>query len=331
MSEPIEDTRKKTYEKDVSIVIPLLNEQESLPELTRRINEALSSQYSYEIIFIDDGSDDGSWDQIRELAGENHDIRGVRFHRNYGKSTALQVGFTEACGEYVVTMDADLQDDPAEVPDMVAMLQDGYELVSGWKKKRYDPVSKTIPSRFFNKVTSYVTGIPLHDFNCGLKAYQSKVVKRLRLYGELHRYVPLLANWEGFTYIGEKVVHHHPRKYGKTKFGFSRFARGFLDLLTILFINNYLQRPMHFFGGFGILFLLVGGGISGYLAALKLFFNESLSNRPLLLLGILLMVLGVQFFSIGFLGELMNRNKETMRKPNIQNTIRAINRETTKS
>lgn len=308
---------------ELSIVVPLYNEQDSLSELSSRIVDAIAGAYSYEIIFVDDGSSDDSWNVIEGLAEKYDYVRGIKFHRNYGKSTALQCGFEECRGTYVVTMDADLQDDPEEIPGLVEMLKEGYELISGWKKKRYDPISKTIPSRFFNWVTSLATGIPLHDFNCGLKAYHYKVVKRIQLYGELHRYVPLLANWEGFTYIGEKEVKHHPRKYGKTKFGLSRFAKGFLDLLTILFINNYLQRPMHFFGGLGLLFILAGGLVNAYLAVLKLFYNEALSNRPLLLLGILLLVMGAQFFSVGFLGELMTKNRQSIRKPNIQHSIRS--------
>ncbi|MDX1618193.1 MAG: glycosyltransferase family 2 protein [Balneolaceae bacterium] len=306
---------------DLSLVIPLYNEEESLPELLDRIKAVLEESFTYEVIFVDDGSTDGSWQVIRRLASKREKIHGIRFHRNYGKSTALQSGFKRTTGRYVVTMDADLQDDPAEIPEMIQMLKNGHDLVSGWKKVRHDPLSKTIPSKFFNKVTSWVTGIKLHDFNCGLKAYKREVVESIHLYGELHRYIPLLAKWEGYPGIGEKVVEHHPRKYGETKFGVSRFMHGFLDLLTLVFLNSYLQRPMHFFGSIGFLFLVIGGLINLYLAAIKVFFGESLSGRPLLLLGVMLMVLGAQFFSIGFLGELINRNRGRPDEPNIEDSF----------
>ena len=305
----------------VSIVIPVYNEVQSLAELNGRVREALDGRYTYEVIFVDDGSEDGSWDVIRELSSTFNNTSGIRFQRNYGKSTALQSGFERAAGRFVVTMDADLQDDPDEIPEMIGMLEEGYDLVSGWKKERHDPISKTIPSKFFNKVTSFVTGIDLHDFNCGLKAYRREVVESIYLYGELHRYIPLLARWEGYNRITEKVVQHHPRKYGETKFGLSRFMNGFLDLLTLVFINNYLQRPMHFFGTLGFVFLVIGGLINAYLAAAKIFFGVFLSGRPLLLLGVMLMVLGAQFFSIGFLGELINRNRGEHKKPNIKDRV----------
>lgn len=305
----------------LSLVIPLLNESESLPELADRIHESLAEQYRYEIIFVDDGSTDESWKVIRELARKNENIHGINFRRNYGKSAALQKGFEQARGEYVVTMDADLQDDPAEVPDMIAMLKNGYDLVSGWKKKRYDPVTKTIPSKFFNFVTSKVAGIKLHDFNCGLKAYKKEVVDSIYLYGEMHRYVPLLANWEGFNKIGEKVVHHHPRKYGQSKFGISRFINGFLDLVTLVFVNKFNLRPMHFFGTLGTFFLGVGGIITVYLAFIKIFYHAYLSRRPLLIFGVLFMLLGVQFFSIGFLGEMVTRNRSERQQVNIRDQI----------
>jgi glycosyltransferase involved in cell wall biosynthesis len=301
---------------DISIVVPLLNEENSLNELFNQVHDALnSSGYSYEIIFVDDGSRDRSWEIIEELSLNNSWINGVRLRRNYGKSDALQAGFEEVSGRYVVTMDADLQDDPKEIPLMIQQLKNGADLVSGWKKKRHDPITKTIPSRFFNAVTRWVTGIKLHDFNCGLKAYKREVIDNIYLYGEMHRYVPLLAKWNGFDKIEEKVVQHHPRKYGKTKFGISRFLNGFLDLVTLLFINRYIQRPMHFFGLFGVLFLFVGVVINIYLAYLKIFLGEPLANRPLLFLGLLLVMVGVQFFSIGFLGELLNRGVKKQ-KPN---------------
>lgn len=308
-------------EPEISVVIPLLNEEESLEELSQKIDEALSGEYHIEVLFVDDGSTDQSWDVIRELVKEKSHVKGIRLQRNYGKSTALQTGFEQAAGTFIVTMDADLQDDPFEIPDMVNQLKQGKDLVSGWKKKRHDPWNKTLPSKFFNWVTSKVTGIELHDFNCGLKAYKREVVESLSLYGELHRYIPLLAKWEGYDRIGEQVVRHHPRKYGETKFGLSRFMHGFLDLITLVFVNNYLQRPMHFFGTLGFLFLVVGGLINLYLTIMKLFFGESLSGRPLLLLGVMLMVLGAQIFSIGFLGELINKARGRPQKPNIKEQI----------
>lgn len=306
---------------EISVVVPLLDEAESLPELAERVEKALGEKFAYELIMVDDGSLDGSWEVIRDLAGRHSEVRGIRLQRNYGKSSALQAGFDNSRGRYVVTMDADLQDDPMEIPDMIDMLREGYELVSGWKKKRHDPLSKTIPSRFFNKVTAWVTGINLHDFNCGLKAYRREVIENIYLYGELHRYIPFLAKLEGFREIGEQVVRHHPRKYGKTKFGLSRFMNGFLDLLTLMFVRNYLQRPMHFFGSLGFLFLVVGGVINAWLAALKIFYGENLGDRPMLLLGVMLMVLGAQFFSIGFLGELIQKGNEKKQAPRIKDRV----------
>lgn len=298
---------KIQYSFLISVIIPLLNEEKSLSELTARISEALQGE-DYEIIFVDDGSTDDSWGVIEQLHQQYPNVRGIRFRRNRGKSDALQAGFNSAQGRYIITMDADLQDDPFEIPALIDQLVKGADLVSGWKKNRQDPLSKTIPSRFFNAVTRFATGIKLHDFNCGLKAYKRDVIDNIHLYGEMHRYVPLLAKWEGFDRIEEKVVIHHPRKYGKTKFGVSRFLNGFLDLITLLFVNKYMRQPMHFFGLFGVIFLALGFAISGYLAYIKLFLGENLGNRPLLFLGILLIMVGVQFFSIGFLGELINKN-----------------------
>ncbi|TNE68434.1 glycosyltransferase [bacterium] len=290
----------------VSVVVPLLNEQESLPELTDRIEASLTKAgYAFEVIFVDDGSTDDSWKTIASLQQSKTFVKGVRLRRNYGKSAALQEGFELATGNYICTMDADLQDDPDELPEMIQMLKDGLDLVSGWKQKRYDPISKTIPSKFFNFVTSQAAGIELHDFNCGLKAYKAEVIHSIRLYGELHRYIPLLAKWEGFSKIGEKVVQHHARKYGYSKFGLSRFVKGFLDLVSILFVQRYLQRPMHFFGTLGTVSLLTGSGIVGWLVFARIFLNQFLSNRPLLIIGVLFMVLGVQFFSVGLIGELI--------------------------
>lgn len=305
----------------VSIVIPLLNEEESLEELYSRIVANIPSNYSYEILFIDDGSTDQSWARINQLSEKDDKVHGVRFRRNYGKSAALQKGFELAQGDYIITMDADLQDDPAEIPVLLSRLEDGLDLVSGWKKVRYDPVTKTLPSRFFNAVTRWVSGIQLHDFNCGLKGYRREVVKDVYVYGEMHRYVPLLAFWQGYRNIGEQVVTHHPRKHGKTKFGLSRFINGFLDLVSIVFIHKYLQRPMHFFGGLGTLLILIGSTITAYLIIARLFFNEYLSGRPLFFLAIFLVVLGVQLFSTGLLAEMITRNKIKDRGLNIRDEL----------
>lgn len=304
----------------ISIIVPLLNEESSLSELTEMIYGALE-EFSFELIFVDDGSDDNSWNTILSLHNSYDHVKGIRFRRNRGKSDALQAGFDVAKGVYIVTMDADLQDDPREIPALIRMLKNGADLVSGWKKVRHDPLSKTVPSRFFNAVTRFTTGIKLHDFNCGLKAYRREVIEHIYLYGEMHRYVPLLAKWKGFGNIEEKIVKHHPRKHGKTKFGVSRFLNGFLDLLTLLFVNRYMRQPMHFFGLFGVLFLAVGSGISLYLAYIKIFLGEPLANRPLLFLGILLIMVGVQFFSIGFLGEMINKGQLEKQKPTIGETV----------
>lgn len=316
----MEDTQSK-YKVDVSLVIPVYNEEESLAELEQAICDALKDKYSYEILFIDDGSSDSSWAEIKKLKEKKPSVMGISLSHNCGKSAALQVGFDEAKGEYVVTMDSDLQDDPNEVPEMIQMLKDGYDLVSGWKKERHDPISKTIPSKFFNYVTRKVAGINLHDFNCGLKAYRATVVKDIYLYGELHRYIPMLAKRAGYGRITEKVVKHHARKYGNTKFGFSRFMNGFLDLVTITFVQKYLQKPMHFFGSVGVLLLLMGGGINMYMAFIKLYYGEGIGNRPLLFLGILLMVVGVQFFSTGLIGELINKTQVKRQKPRIREKV----------
>lgn len=309
-----------TEKPKVSIVIPLLNEEMSLNELSKGISDALED-ISYEIIFVDDGSTDASWKIIESLSGNNGVVKGVRFRRNYGKSDALQAGFEVSEGDYVITMDADLQDDPKEIPALIEMLESGSDLVSGWKKERHDPISKTVPSRFFNAVTRWTTGIKLHDFNCGLKAYKREVVDSIYLYGEMHRYVPLLAKWKGFGKIDEKVVQHHERKYGKTKFGLSRFLNGFLDLVTLLFVHRYMQRPMHFFGSIGVVLIILGSSISAWLSWLKIAYGEPLANRPLLFLGILLILVGVQFFSIGFLGEMINKGQVKHQKPEIDKKV----------
>lgn len=295
---------------DVSIVVPVYEEAASLPELAEEIRMVCEAQgYMFEVWLIDDGSKDDSWVVISRLHEQDPRFAGVRLRRNYGKSAALAVGFARARGRYVVTLDADLQDDPAEIPALIALLEQGYDLVSGWKKKRQDPLSKTIPSRFFNFVTRKLSGIPLHDFNCGLKAYRQEVVKAVRVYGELHRYIPLLAYWEGFSRITEKSVHHRPRKYGRTKFGLERFVRGFLDLITVLFLTRFMSQPMHFFGSFGVLAFLAGLAISFWLTLEKLLWNQPLTNRPLLLLGVLMILVGVQMFTTGLLGELLIRER----------------------
>lgn len=301
----------------ISIVIPVYNEEESLRELSQWINRALQPHgYLYEVIFIDDGSTDNSWEEIRSLSAEDNRIKGIRFNRNYGKSAALQTGFRASCGKVVVTLDADLQDSPDEIPELYRMItEEGYHLISGWKKKRKDPVSKTIPSRFFNFVTRKISGIPIHDFNCGLKAYRSEVVKSITVYGEMHRYIPVIAKWAGFNKITEKVVEHHERKYGYSKFGFERFVRGFLDLLTIMFVGRFALRPMHFFGTLGILSFLFG-----FLFTAKLFWDKidavyfsgvplrrDITEQPLFYLALVAVIIGVQLFVTGFLAELITR------------------------
>jgi glycosyltransferase involved in cell wall biosynthesis len=264
---------------------------------------------TYELIFVDDGSTDRSFEVLKEIRAGDKNVKIIRFRRNFGKSAALSVAFKEAEGEYIITMDADLQDDPDEIPGLIAALGDTYDLVSGWKKKRYDPITKTIPSKFFNFVTGKMTGIPIHDFNCGLKAYRKEVAKSVHVYGELHRYIPALAHWAGFR-VTEKVVQHHARKYGTTKFGLNRFIYGFLDLLTVLFTTRYIRRPLHLFGIWGMVALVIGTAIDGWLSVEWFMGLTSLSNRPLFLLGFLLIIVGVQFISIGLLGEMMSRQEK---------------------
>jgi glycosyltransferase involved in cell wall biosynthesis len=290
----------------LSIVIPVLDEEGSIPELVERIRSVCDGAgFTFEVLLIDDGSTDETWDVIMEMHQRDPRVAGLRFRRNYGKSAALAVGFERARGRYVVTMDGDLQDDPAEIPGLIALLETGYDLVSGWKKKRQDPFSKTIPSRFFNLVTRRIAGIPLHDFNCGLKAYRQEVVKSVKVYGELHRYIPLLAKWEGFDRITEKEVQHHPRRHGQTKFGLERFLRGFLDLLSVTFLTRFASRPMHFFGTFGTLAFLGGFIISMWISIDKLFFGHPIGDRPLLLLGVALILVGVQMFTTGLIGQMI--------------------------
>ena len=296
--------------KELSVVVPVFNEEQSLEELASEITGALTEAgLSFEVVMVDDGSSDDSWNVIRRLNTSDPRFTGVRFRRNYGKSAALAVGFERARGEYIATMDADLQDDPAELPALAEVLDSGYDLVSGWKRQRQDPISKKIPSRFFNFVTRRISGIPLHDFNCGLKAYRGEVAKSVRVYGELHRYIPLLAKWEGYSNIAEKEVRHRPRKYGITKFGLERFVRGFLDLLTVLFITRFARRPMHFFGTLGTLAFVGGFLISLYLTYEKLILGLPLGDRPLLLLGALMILLGAQLFLTGLLGEMVIKQR----------------------
>ena len=297
---------------DISIVISLLDEAESLPELSAWIEKVMNeNHYSYEVIFVDDGSSDNSWQVVEDLRTKNPNIKGLKFQRNYGKSAGLNEGFRAAQGDVVITMDADLQDSPDEIPELRRMIfEDGYEMVSGWKKKRYDnTLTKNIPSRFFNAITRKVSGIKLHDFNCGLKAYRYKVIKGIEVYGEMHRYIPVLVKWAGFKKIGEKVVEHRARKYGISKFGWRRFVNGFLDLLSITFVGKFSKRPMHFFGLWGTLFFLAGLGISIYLIFSK-FLDSSfaLTNRPGFYLALTSSIIGMQLFLAGFIGELISRN-----------------------
>ncbi|HSI75923.1 MAG TPA: glycosyltransferase family 2 protein [Lunatimonas sp.] len=300
----------------LSVVIPVFNEEESLPELAAWIRKEMEiHQYTYEVILVNDGSTDRSWDVIKELANQDSRIKGVEFIRNYGKSAALDVGFSKAQGEVVITMDADLQDSPQEIHSLYQMItKEGYHLVSGWKRKRHDPISKTIPSRFFNAVTRLISGIKLHDFNCGLKAYQNKVVKNIHIYGEMHRYIPLIANWQGFDKIGEKEVVHRPRKYGYTKFGLERFINGFLDLISVSFVNRYKKKPMHFFGALGTISFL-----SGFIITVKLIIEKinglnkgipvrEITDQPLFFLALVALIVGVQLFLTGFLAEMMTSN-----------------------
>ncbi|MBL7725055.1 MAG: glycosyltransferase family 2 protein [Chitinophagaceae bacterium] len=300
---------------DLSIVIPLIDEAESLPELTAWIEKVMNeNHYSYEVIFVDDGSSDNSWEVIEGLRAKNSNIKGIKFQRNYGKSAGLNEAFRAASGDVVITMDADLQDSPDEIPGLRKMIvEDGYDMVSGWKKKRYDnTLTKNIPSKFFNAVTRSMSGIKLHDFNCGLKAYKNKVVKGVEVYGEMHRYIPVLAKWAGFKKIGEKVVEHRARKYGKSKFGWRRFVNGFLDLLSITVVGKFSKRPMHFFGLWGSLFFLAGLGISIYLIVSKIIDNSfALTNRPGFYLALTSVVIGMQLFLAGFIGELISRNSSS--------------------
>jgi len=300
----------------ISVVVPLLNEEESLPELAQWIHRVMEQhQFSYEILFVDDGSKDKSWQVIENLAQQNNHIRAIRFRRNFGKSAALNVGFHSAKGDVVITMDADLQDSPDEIPPLYHMIAaEGYDLVSGWKKIRHDPFSKTIPSKFFNWITSTVTGIKLHDFNCGLKAYKQEVVKNIEVYGEMHRYIPQIAKSAGFRKIGERIVEHRPRKFGKTKFGWERFLNGFLDLLSIMFVTRFGKKPMRLFGTMGFLSFLIGGVITIWLIIDKLVKMNNgekfrqVTDQPLFYIALIAIIVGVQLFVGGFIAELISRN-----------------------
>ena len=301
---------------DISVVIPLYNEQESLAELVAWIDRvAKQNNLTYEVIMVDDGSSDDSWNEVERLKATYPAIKGIRFARNYGKSAALYCGFAAAEGEVVFTMDADLQDSPDEIPEMRRMiLEDGYDLVSGWKKKRYDPAGKRLPSKFFNWTARVVSGIKLHDFNCGLKAYRRKVIKSIEVYGEMHRYIPILAKHAGFKRIGEKVVQHQERKYGVSKFGMERMVKGYLDLISVSFMSHFGRSPMYFFGSLGTIMFLLGGLTTVWVIALKLYKQinglplRAVTDQPLFFVAILAVILGVQLFLAGFLGELINRN-----------------------
>jgi len=307
---------------EISVVVPLYNEEESLPELVEWIDKVLKQyKLSYEVILVDDGSTDNSWNVIEELSEKYPDIKGIKFRRNYGKSAGLNSGFAATEGNVVITMDADLQDSPDEIPELYRMItEDGYDIVSGWKKKRYDPFIKNFTSKFYNGATRMMSGIKLHDFNCGLKAYNSKVIKSIDVYGEMHRYIPVIAKWAGFTKIGEKVVQHRKREYGVTKYGIERFINGFLDLLSISFVSRFAKKPMHFFGLLGTLFFLGGGIISLWIIGEKIFYSlkgiviRAVTDQPLFYLALLAMIIGTQLFLAGFLAELISRNNPDKNK-----------------
>lgn len=305
-----------TKNPQITVVIPLYNEVESIAELHEWIVRVMSANgFSYEVIFIDDGSDDGSWELVRRLSQADSNVRGIKFLHNYGKSAALYSGFDAARGDVIITMDADLQDSPDEIPELYRMItEEGYDLVSGWKRKRHDPLGKTLPSRLFNRTARAVSGIKLHDFNCGLKAYNAKVVKSIEVYGEMHRYIPILARQAGFKKIGEKEVQHYARKYGYTKFGLERMVRGYLDLITVTFLSRFGRSPMYFFGTLGTLMFLVGGVTTVWIVAEKVYkqMNDLIArpatDQPLFYIAIAAVILGVQLFLAGFIGELVRRN-----------------------
>ena len=312
---------------DISIIIPLLNESESLKELSHKIDSVMKkSSFKYEAIYIDDGSNDNSWHIIKSICLNNKSFKAIKFLKNYGKSQALHAGFNIAMGKVVFTMDADLQDDPEEIPEMYNLITEkNLDIVSGWKKKRFDPVlTKNLPSKIFNLCARLTSGIKLNDFNCGLKAYKNEVVKNINVYGEMHRYIPILASNEGYTKIEEKIIKHRPRKYGQTKFGMNRFTHGFLDLVTIWFLSRFGKRPMHFFGTIGALMLMIGFAFAAYLGIDKVYFNPSgrlITERPEFFISLTTMILGSQFFVAGFLGEMMTRNNQSKKHYNIDTTI----------
>ena len=316
---------------DISVVVPLLNESESLPELTNWISRVMEANgFSYEIILVDDGSNDGSWEVIEDLKNQFPAIVGIKFRRNYGKSAALSVGFEAAQGNVVITMDADLQDSPDEIPELYRKITDEkYDLVSGWKQKRHDPLTKTIPTKLFNLVTRRMSGIHnLHDFNCGLKSYRKEVVKSIEVYGEMHRYIPVIAKWAGFIKIGEQIVEHHPRKYGTTKFGLSRFVNGFLDLLSIFFVGKFSKRPMHFFGTMGALSFLTGTAIALWIIGVKLYhiaanvkYSREVVEQPLFYISLVAIIVGFQLFLTGFIAELVSRNSPERNSYQIEKTV----------
>ena len=315
---------------DISVVVPLYNEEESLPELQAWIERVMNKHgFSYEIIFVNDGSTDRSWNVIEELSKKNNNIKGIKFRRNYGKSPALFCGFEKAEGDVVITMDADLQDSPDEIPELYRMItEDGYDLVSGWKQKRYDPLSKTIPTKLFNATARKVSGIKnLHDFNCGLKAYRREVIKNIEVYGEMHRYIPYLAKNAGFSKIGEKVVHHQARKYGKTKFGLNRFVNGYLDLITLWFLSKFGVKPMHIFGFLGSIMFFLGFLALIAVGAMKIYNMHAgnayslVTDNPYFFLALTTMILGTQLFIAGFLGELIARNSQERNKYQIEKEL----------
>ena len=301
---------------NISVVVPLLNEEESLPELCAWIDKVMqANNFTYEVLLIDDGSKDSSWEVVEKIASENPNIKGIKFRRNYGKSAALNVGFAKAKADVVITMDADLQDSPEEIPELYNKITiEGYDLVSGWKKKRHDPITKTIPTKLFNWAARRASGICLHDFNCGLKSYKNTVVKSIELHGEMHRYIPVLAKWAGFSNISEQVVAHQSRKYGITKFGLERFVNGFLDLLTITFVSRFGKKPMHFFGIFGSLMFVLGFGLFAYIGGAKLYFMlnnlpaTNIANMSGFYIALTSMIIGVQLFLAGFIAEMISRN-----------------------
>ncbi|MCJ8289374.1 MAG: glycosyltransferase family 2 protein [Crocinitomicaceae bacterium] len=314
------------FKADISIVVPLYNEAESLPELFTWIKRVMDEhQYSFEVVFIDDGSKDGSWKVVQELSSEYSQVVGIKFQRNYGKSAALQKGFEAVVGEVVITMDADLQDSPEEIPELYRMIkEDDFDVVSGWKKKRYDPITKTIPTKLYNWAARRITGIKLHDFNCGLKAYKNVVIKSIELYGDMHRYIPPLAKYAGFNKIGEKVVQHQARKYGVTKFGLNRFLNGPLDLMTVAFMGKFGKKPMHFFGAIGTMMFMIGFMITLYMIIDKLFIDTSgrlLAERTEFFIALAAMIIGSQFFLGGFIAEMLGRSSESRNNYLVEETI----------